>query len=163
MFYVTTDTANPSPAETESRRRPWLPWVIVAIVVLLVGGATVGIVLAQNDNSPQATTTSGTQQLASIRSACAAWHNGYSGSTAPPSAWCDDMVGWMTNRVGSGQMMGTTLWSNPDQMRQTCQMWMATRSGNATNAATWCGAMVDWITQNRGNWNQWNRGWMMDR
>ena len=42
--YMTTDTANPSPSETEPRRRPWLPWVIVAIVVLLVGGVTVGIV-----------------------------------------------------------------------------------------------------------------------
>jgi hypothetical protein len=75
--YMTTDTANPSPAETEPRRRPWLRWVVVAIVVLLVGGVTVGIVAAPDNDSPKATTTSGTQQLASIRSACTAWHNGY--------------------------------------------------------------------------------------
>ena len=161
-MYMTTDTANPSPAETEPRRRPWLRWVIVAIVVLLVGGVTVGIVAAQDNDSPKATTTSGTQQLASIRRACTAWHNGYTGSNAPPSGWCDDMVGWMTNRVGSGQMMGSMMWSNPQQMREACEQWMSSNARDATNASAWCGDMVAWMTQNRGDWNQWNRGWMMN-
>jgi hypothetical protein len=72
------------------------------------------------------------------------------------------MVGWITNRVASGQMMGSMMWSNPQQMRETCEQWMSTNASNATNVSAWCGEMVAWRTQNRGDWNQWNRGWMMN-
>ena len=159
---MTTDTLDPFPPETEPRRRPWLPWVIAAIVVILIGAVTVGVIAAQTDDSPDSSSP-GTQQLASIRSACAAWNNGYRGASAPPAGWCDDMVGWMSSRAGSGQMMGSMMWSNPQQMRETCEQWMSTNASSVTNANAWCGDMVAWMTQNRGDWNRWDRGWMMGR
>ena len=41
------------------------------------------------------------------------------------------MVGWMTNQVRSGHMVGSMMWSNPGQMRATCEQWMM--SGSETN------------------------------
>jgi hypothetical protein len=44
----------------------------------------------------------------------------------------------------------------------TCERWISTNASTGTNASAWCGDMVAWMTQNRGDWNQWNRGWMMN-
>jgi hypothetical protein len=140
---MTTDTRDASPAQIETRRRPWLPWVIAAIVGILIGGVTVEVIAAQDDDSPQSRSVAGTQQLAAIRDACAGWHDSYTGS-APPAGWCDDMVGWMSDRMSSGQMMGSMMWSHPRQMRDTCQQRMSTTGSAATPGSTWCVDMVDW-------------------
>jgi hypothetical protein len=158
---MTTDTPNTSPASIETRRRPWLPWVIAAIVGILIGGVTVGVIAAQDDGPPQSRSVASTQ-LGSIREACAGWHDSYMGSGAPPAGWCDDMVGWMSDRMSSGQMMGSMMWSNPEQMRDTCQQWMSTTGSAGTNGSTWCGDMVDWMRKNMGDWDSWDHGWMMN-
>jgi hypothetical protein len=156
----------PGSSEEVPKRGSRWPWLItialVAVLAALVGGL---IATRANDNSDGIATSQGTQQLASIQQACAQWRGGYTGGSAPSSAWCDEMVGWMTGQVSSGRMMGSMMWGDPDQMLATCQQWMASRppaSGSTPGTAEWCGQMVTWMTQHMGSWDQWDRGWMMN-
>ena len=128
-------------------------------------GAVVGIVATRGDDSASNASSLGTQQLGSIQQACAQWQDGSAGSSAPPAVWCDGMVGWMTGQVRSGQMTGSMMWSNPEQMLATCQRWMVSSQwadGSTPGTPGWCGQMVDWMTQHMGDWDQWDRGWMMN-
>jgi hypothetical protein len=151
-------------AEEAPKRESRLPWLIAITVVVVLAALVGGMIATRGDDSSGIDTSLGTEQLASIQHACAQWRDGYVGS-APSSAWCDEMVGWMTDRVGSRHMMGSMMWGDPDQMLATCQQWMASSqlvSGSTPDAATWCGQMVTWMTQHMGSWDQWDRGWMMN-
>lgn len=152
----------PAHAPGRGSRGPRLITIaLVAVVVTLIGA----LVATRGDDSIGVGASQGAQQLASIQEACVRWHDGYTGSPAPSSAWCDEMVGWMTARVGSRQMMGSMMWSDPDQMLATCQRWMTSSqpsNGSMPTAATWCSQMVTWMTEHMGNWDRWDRGWMMN-
>jgi hypothetical protein len=142
-----------------------LPWLIASTVALVVAVVVVGMVGASDDDSGGNVSSLGTQQLAAIQQACGQWQDGYAGSAVPSSAWCDDMVGWMTDRIQHGQMMGSMMWGDPDQMLATCREWMASNprvGGSTPEASAWCGQMVSWMTQHMGDWDHWDRGWMMN-
>lgn len=165
---MTTETNDtPTTPTTPAPRRPWLPLLLTGIAVVIVAGAAIGIVIVRDDDSNDNGTVAGTQQLASVQQACAQWRDAYSGSSAPSSSWCNDMVGWMTGQMNSGQMMGTMMWGDPDRMRDTCRQWMSTNpagSGSALNTSAWCDQMVGWMTQNMGDWDDWMmNGSMMNR
>ncbi len=104
-------------------------------------------------SSNQTVTSAG--ELASIQQACGQWRSAYTGSQAPPAAWCNATVGWMTTQTDGGYMMGSMMWGDAGRMRDTCLRWMATApavSGATSNASAWCDAMAGWMTQNGGPW-----------
>jgi hypothetical protein len=139
---------------------------LIAVAVVVISAVVVaGVAATSDDDSNVSDASLGTQQLGSIQQACAQWRDGYTGRSSPSSAWCDDMVGWMTSQVRSGHMMGSTMWSDPDQMRATCQTWLSSSQGAGgadPDASGWCGQMVGWMTQHMGDWDRWDRGWMMN-
>ena len=148
-----------------ARRRSWLLWIFASAVALIFAATVVGVVATRGDDSASNASSLGTQQLGSIQQACAQWQDGSTGSSAPAAVWCDGMVGWMTGQVRSGQMTGSMMWSNPEQMLATCQRWMVSSQradGSTPGTPGWCGQMVDWMTQHMGDWDQWDRGWMMN-
>ena len=148
-----------------SNRRSRVPLLIAAAVLVVLVGVIAGVIASRGDDSTDVDASLGAQQLASIQQACAQWYDGHTGSAAPSSAWCDDMVDWMTDQVRSRQMMGSMMWSDPDQMLATCQQWMSsstTAGGSTPNGSAWCGQMVTWMTQHMGDWDRWDRGWMMN-
>ena len=159
---MTTDMHEPPapPIETP-RRSPALLWLIAAAMVLVVTVA-VATAIALSDNDSNDSNAVGTQQLASIRRACAQWHDSYNGSSTPPPAWCDDMIGWMTDQARSGDMTGSRMWSNPAQMQATCEQWMSQANGSTQDTSAWCSQMVAWMTDHMGDWNHWDQGWMMN-
>ena len=162
---MTTDMHEPPALPIEPRSsRPWLPWLIGAILVV-VAAAVAGVIATSADDSG-GRDTAGTRELAAIQQACAQWRDGYRGSSVPSSAWCGDMVGWMSNRMNGGQMMGSMMWRTPQQMRETCQQWMSGHGKAGDNASTWCDDMVDWMERNVGDWGRGSMmpgGAMMDR
>jgi hypothetical protein len=155
----------PSAASETPRRRSWLPWLVAAAVALTFAGVLVGVLASRDDQPSTNDALLGAQQVASIRQACAQWQADNPGSAAPSAAWCDDMAGWMTDRIANGPMMGSMMWSHPEQLVATCQRWMSSSEwadNSPPDTSTWCGRMVDWMTRHIGNWDDWDRGWMMN-
>ena len=141
--------------------RPWWLWLLA----LIIAAVAVGVAATRGDSSRSSVSSPGTEQLASIQQACVQWREGPAGSAAPSSAWCEAMVRWMSDEMRSGEMMGSMMWSDPQQMLATCQRWMsssqwADRSTPRTPAS--CGQMVDWMTRHIGDWDRWDGGWMMN-
>jgi hypothetical protein len=161
MTVDATETHSSAPeGPKRSARRWWLVMAIAIVLAALVGGAIAAHGSDSNDDAAL-----GTRQLTSIRQACTTWQVGDTGTAAPAASWCGDMVGWMTGQIRGGHMMGSMMWGNPDEMRSTCQAWLSSGQGADTaapNASAWCDQMVDWMTQHMGQWDQWDRGWMMD-
>lgn len=149
-------TPDLSTSPTPTKRR-WLPWAIAAGVAALA--LTVGIVIGQSGGDTSSTAKVSTKQLASIRQACNQWHSSSASASGPSDGWCDQMVGWMTDEVDHGQMMGSAMWSNPSQMAATCKRWASSQSGSSSD---WCDQMTTWMQQHMGNWDQWDHGWMMN-
>lgn len=152
-----TDTLS-NGAVPATRRRWVLPLVAVA---LLAGGVAVGVALADRDSPAQVSTST---QVANMTAACNTWMT--SGAAAPggSTAWCSDMTAWMSQRVTSGQMMGSMMWGDPDRMLSSCRSWV--QSGAAgVPAVSWCDGLVTWMRQHMsGDWNNWMmNGSMMGR
>jgi hypothetical protein len=162
---MTVDTSGPQNSSPKaSRRRSWLLWIAVAGVVLSAA-AVVGVLIATSDSDADVNDRSlGTQQLDSIRHACAQWRDDSIESSVPAPAWCDDMVVWMTSKVRGGRM-GSVMWGDPDQMLATCQQWMSSSprtTGSKPDSSAWCDDMVAWMTRQMGEWDEWDQGWMMN-
>jgi hypothetical protein len=161
---MTIDKPETPISSAEVPTRGWRVSWVVAAVVIVVAALLAGAIAARGGDSNDDAAL-GTQQLAAIQLACTTWHDGYTGAAAPTSAWCSDMVAWMTGQARSGQMMGSMMWSNADQMRATCQAWLSSSQevgGAEPDASAWCDQMVDWMTQHMGQGDQWDRGWMMN-
>jgi hypothetical protein len=157
------DTPDSLSSSTEAPKHgPRLAWLIavaVGIVIAVLIGAATAARGGDSSNNPSLTTP----QLASMQEACIQWHDGYVGDAAPPSAWCDDMIGWMTGQLRGGHMMGPMMWSDPDQLRSTCQAWLRSGAGGGgTHTTAWCSQMVEWMTAHMGAWDRWDQGWMMN-
>jgi hypothetical protein len=81
------------------------------------------------------------------------------------------MVGWMTDQLSSGRMMGPMMFGNPSRMASVCQQWWSAR-GTASaqdDGAAWCDQMVGWMSDHMGEWNDhmgdwdgWGHGGMMN-
>ena len=151
-----TDTLS-NGAVPATRRRWVLPLVAVA---LLAGGVAVGVALADRDSPAQASTST---QVANMTAACTTWMTS-SAAAGGSTAWCSDMTAWMSQRVTSGQMMGSMMWGDPDRMLSICRSWV--QSGAAgVPAVSWCDGLVTWMRQHmNGDWNNWMmNGSMMGR
>lgn len=152
-----TDTLS-NGAVLATRRRWVLPLVAVA---LLAAGIAVGVALADRDSTAGASTST---QVANMTAACNTWMT--SGAAAPggSTAWCSDMTAWMSQRVTSGQMMGSMMWGDPDRMLSSCRSWVQS-GASGVPAVSWCDDMVTWMRQHMsGDWNNWMmNGSMMGR
>jgi hypothetical protein len=157
---VTSDTQESTPTETAPpARRRLLPWLLGVVAVVAVAVIAAAVVAARDDNRGSRQTS--TQQLASVQQACAQWRSSYAGSSVPPSTWCNQMVGWMTDQARSGRMMGPMMFGNPARMLSACQQWSSAH-GAATargNAGAWCDQMVGWMSDHMREWNHHTGGW----
>ena len=142
-----------APAAPPVRRRRWVMPVVVVVVAL--AGIGVGVAVARRDDA----STSGTatiSELADITQACTTWMNG-DARWGPTSAdWCQDMTGWMGQQVANGSMMGSMVWSDPEQMLSTCRAWMDAKPSSG-RPAQWCDSMMRgmWPHMN-GDWDHWD-------
>lgn len=142
-----------SPVAPPARRRRWVLPVVVAAVAL--AGIGVGVALAnRGDTSQSAGATS--SELADISQACATWMNDDARWGPTSAGWCQDMTGWMGQQMTNGSMMGSMMWSDPDQMLSTCQAWIAADPASG-HPAEWCENMMRgmWPHMN-GDWGNWN-------
>ena len=157
MSGVSTDTAAPPVVPSEPAgppQRRWTPWIILA-GILVAGGVVAGVLLSGGSGNSTANA-----QLAEVEQACTQWAASGADQPAPPSDWCTNMRGWMSDRMDNYSGM----WASPTAMRATCQQWGAAASpsdsGNEANRAQWCDDMVSWMQQHAAQWGSWN-GWMM--
>jgi len=131
-----------------------MPLVVAAVAVAGIG---IGVALA-NRNDISAPAAAANSQLADITQACTAWMNGTDASRAS-GGWCQDMTGWMSQRMGSGSMMGSIMWGDPEQMLSTCRAWM-NANPSSDRPAEWCDDMMRGARPYmNGNWDQWD-DWM---
>lgn len=154
------DDAQPEAPAAGTRRVPLLAGVIVVLLVLV--GALVAVIIADNDDEPDYDTA----QIGRLQQACRDWHDSAQAPDGATADWCDSMAGWMNGRMNgqgsNGPMTGSMMWRDPDSMRTTCQAWMGSNPDNVPDdidAAAWCDQMVDWMVQHQGDWD----GWMMGR
>lgn len=131
--------------------------LVVATVVVAVAGIGVGIALANRDDASPAQANS--SQLADINQACTTWMNNDTRSGSTPGTWCQDMTSWMSQQMSNGSMMGSMMWSDPDQMLATCRSWM-TGNPSGDRPSDWCDNMMRgmWPHMN-GDWDDWD-DWM---
>lgn len=162
--------ASPQSEPSSALRRSW--GIVAAVVVALVIGGLVGVAIASRGNDgddasrARTTTTSVTvgptfdggtsaggspsasqsSQLANIEAACGRWMATRAGADRSGS-WCSEMAGWMAGRTGSGQMMGTMMWGDPEDLAASCRQWSSGNDG-------WCDQMVDWMRSHMsGGWD----------
>ena len=124
------------------------------VAVLVVGGGLAGVLLSRGSGDQV-----GAQQLAALQRACVQWRASTS-APAPPSAWCHNMIGWMSDHMDDHAAM----WASPQAMQATCQEWSAANPGGMSEGhrIVWCDDMASWMQQHAAEWGSWN-GWMMHR
>ena len=151
---------SPTTASTTTRRRRWL--APLAVVVLAAAGLGIGLAVANNDHSTDASTAA---QIANVQQACQNWMGNPTRTGVEVSGdWCSGMGGWMTQQAAAGHMGGSMMWGSRDRMLETCRRWANTTAGSTTNARS-CDDMVSWMNDHMGaDWGHWTmRGSMMGR
>jgi hypothetical protein len=122
--------------------------VLVLVPVAFVAGHALG------SHHETTRTRSAPTQLASVETGCDAW----AATTAHDDAsdWCPGMTGWMHDRAGA-EMMGSRLWSGPDQLRASCRQWVkGSPDQSGDNTASTCDDMVAWMDRHStGRWGGW--------
>jgi hypothetical protein len=144
------------------RSRTRLLVLVVAALVLVGGGITIGVMLdgGANGTSPSAQSA----QLASVRAGCAQWLS--SGTTQTgDSQWCINMTGWMAHRMSERAVGPEMMWGGASRTLATCEQWMTASppGGSAVTPTKWCQEMVGWMAAHVGSWGGQNspRGAMM--
>lgn len=153
-------SAAPAEPAQESGRRRWLLISGVVALVLVIAGGAWAVVATQDDDVPSYDTA----QIGWMHQGCQQWADSDQDTGGPNVEWCTSMTDWMNQRMGTsasgqnGMMMGSMMWQDPASMRATCEQWMGTNPNgvpSGTDATAWCGQMVDWMNQHMGDWDNW--------
>jgi hypothetical protein len=141
-------------------RRRWVLPLAVALLLVVGGGIAFAVNSGHSTKTPSQSTTA--NKLANVDNACKSWLTNSSAETTSEATWCNEMVAWMNQELGSGRSVGRMMWGSPDQLSATCRSWISS-TNSSHPSLVWCGDMVTWMSQHmNGSWNNWmDNGSMM--